>query len=442
MIPAPRLFVALALVTLLLLAAPALPALVAVVLVLDALLLAAAVIDARRAAATVLEASREWPPLLTIGTLAEVTVRLVSRADQAVTLRCRDGLHPAIATAPAYLSLDLLPHGNVSWRLALAPRLRGEHAVLPLTIRVLGPMGLAWAQREELGHERCRVYPRVHWEGSVGHLLELAHRRELGRVDVAWRGDGTEPYALRDYLPGDPPRVIHWKATARHGHPVTRERTAERGARIVVLLDCARAMTSTDSGASKLDHALAAALALTRVASSRGDRVTVVAFADRIRRVVRVKPGSRGIAAAYRALYDLEASGVEPAYDLAAEHVGVVESRRALIVLLTSVVDLAAAELLREALLRLSRRHRPLLVNLEDPELLSLAASAPDAAPAAFAKTSALRILAENRFLSRRLRRAGIRVVNVGADRLALATVDGYLAMLQPHGRPAAKGTV
>ena len=52
---------------------------------------------------------------------------------------------------------------------------RGEHPSGPLTARVLGPWGLAWAQRELLPAEPRRVYPRVRWEGEVGHLLALAH---------------------------------------------------------------------------------------------------------------------------------------------------------------------------------------------------------------------------------------------------------------------------
>jgi uncharacterized protein (DUF58 family) len=230
---------------------------------------------------------------------------------------------------------------------------------------------------------------------------------------------------------------IHWKATARHDRPITREETWERGTRLVVLLDCARAMTSVDGGRSKLDHALAAALALVRVASARGDRVAVVGFSDRVDRVVRIRAGARGVSRAYAALFDLEARLVEPAYDLAAETVSSLESRRCIVVLLTSVADLAAAELLREALLTL-RRHRVLLVNLEAPDLVRLALGVPRRPEEAFAKASALEILLANRRLGRRLRRRGVRVVAASADGLALATLEGYLGFT---GRPSSAAT-
>jgi uncharacterized protein (DUF58 family) len=321
----------------------------------------------------------------------------------------------------------------------LVPRLRGEHEAAPLAARVLGPWGLAWSERRLLPAAPRRVYPQIRWEGEVGRLLSQAQRQRLGQQPLRLDGVGTEPYALREYQPGDPLARIHWKATARHGRLVSREDTWERGTHLTILLDCARAMASVDGRRSKLDHALAAALALARVAAARGDGVTLAAFSDRVERTARVRAGSRGLAAAYGAFFDLPPRWVEPAYDVAAEAVYELESRSATVVLLTSVVDLAAAELLREALVRLERRFRPLLVNLEDPEIEALARRPPASAAAAFAQVSALEILLANRRLARRLRRWGVRAVSTSADRLALAAMEAYLAMYRGRGGARAR---
>jgi len=353
---------------------------------LDAAVLAAAVLDWRRARRQRLTASRVWPPLLVQGAPAEVVLEIGMMEDPArarasevsrratVTL-LREGLHPALAPAPLHRRLLVSAARPSAWRYSLVPRRRGEHQLAPLTVRVLGPWGLAWAQRDLLPGERVRIYPQVRWEGRVGQLLAAAQRQRLGQVSLPLQGAGSEPYGLREYRPGDSLGKVHWKATARHGRLVSREDTWERGARLVVMLDCARTMAAMDGSRSKLDYALAAALALTRVAAARGDQVSVIAFSDRIDRTVRVRSGARSARQAYAALFDLQARLTEPAYDLAVEAVGQVEPRRATAVLLTSVVDLAAAELLRESLLRLAGRHRPLLINLEDPELRRLAAA-------------------------------------------------------------------
>lgn len=440
--PAARCFRLLGLVTLIAIGAFLDARLARAALALDVLVLAAWLVDARRAARVPLAAARRWPPLLVQGARSEVVLELEAGAARPATpaiIWLREGLHPALAPQPLRRRVELPAAGGLRWSYELVPRRRGEHRAGPLTARVLGPWGLAWSQRELLAGEAVRVYPQVRWEGRVGQLLALAQRRRLGEVRTPLHGIGTEPYALREYLPGDPLAKVHWKATARHGRMISREETWERGARLVVLLDAARTMASMDSGRSKLDYALAAALALTRVAVGRGDRVTLVAFSDRVERTVRARSGGRGPGVAYAALFDLEARLAEPAYDLAADAVFGVEPRSATVVLFTSVVDLAAAELLRGALLRLGSRHRCLLVNLEDPELAALASQPPATPAAAFAQVAGLEIQLANRRLARHLRRGGIRVVGSPADRLALEALEAYLAIYRGRSAPAVR---
>lgn len=429
--PSSRVFALLAATTLLGVVGVVAPVLASWALFLDVLVLLAFAYDLRRARQVPLAATRQWPPLLVQGAEAPVELELTTAGSRAAVVRLRDGLHPGLAAAPQRIGLVLDPGERTAWPYKIRPRRRGEHRAGPLMARVLGPWGLAWSQRQVLPEEVCRVYPQVRWDGKVGHLLLLAHRRALGRNPRRLQGQGSEPYGLRAYLPGDPPGKIHWKATARHGSLVSREDTWERGARLVVLLDCGRGMSGRDGERSKLDHALAAALALSRVAVSRGDQVTLVAFSDRIERKVRIHGGQRSLQTAYGLLYDLQARLVEPAYDAAAALAMGLEARRSTIVLFTSVVDLAAADLLRQALLRLEQRHRPLLLNLEDPELDALAYDAPETADEAFAKVAALELMLANRRLAKQLRHAGIRVVGTSADRLALEALEAYLAMFK-----------
>lgn len=443
--PASRLFFALGAVTLLLIAGLLSPALAVLAIVLDLGLVAAFWLDLRAARRTALTAERQWPALLVQGAPAEVRVTLAGAPAQeraresgsrALVVELREGLEPALAPAPLRTRLTVPAGGRATWTYTLVPRRRGEPEIAPLTARILGPAGLAWAQRDLLAGERRRIYPRVRWEGKVGHLLALAQRHQLGEERTPLQGAGSESYGLREYLPGDPPVKIHWKATARHGRLVTREETWERGARLLLLLDCARTMTPRDpedpaGQMTKLDHALAASLALARVAAARGDRVTFIAFSHQIERVVRLTSGRRALETAYGSLFDLEAKLSEPAYDLAAREALRHEGRAATVVLFTSVVDLGAAELLRTALLSLERRHRPILVNLEDPELAALAREPPASAAEAFAQVDALEILLANRRLGKSLRRSGVRVVSTPADRLALASLEAYLALFR-----------
>ncbi len=431
--PSSRVILVASVTTVLLAVAAVVPWMAWLALGIDLGLVAAALEDHRRAGAAGLSARRVWPRVLMQGCSAVIEVRL--RGERACALVARETLHPGLAPAPVREMLNLEPGRETVWSYAVKPRSRGQHLVGPLTVRVLGPLGLAWAQIDLLKPEAKRVYPRVRWDGRVGRLLQLAHRRQLGRAPLRIHGAGREPYALRAYRPGDPPTRIHWKATARQGRLVSREDAWERGGRLVVLLDAGRAMASLDGAQSKLDHALAAALALVRIALSRGDRVTVLAFSSRPERFLRLAPRADVVARAYGALFDLEARLAEPAYDVAIERALAAESRRSAVVLFTSIVDLSASETLGEALVALARRHQPILVNLEDPDLGRLARSAPSSPEEAFAKVASLEVMLANRALSRRLARVGVRTVNAPADRLALDTLQTYLRLNAPQRR-------
>ena len=109
----------------------------------------------------------------------------------------------------------------------------------------------------------------------------------------------TEFESLRDHVIGDDVRLVDWKAFAKRGRPIVRQFQEERGQELILLVDCGRRMAATpaeelprargarvgvSAGATKLDHALDAALEMAAVALQEGDRVGMMAF-DREPRV-------------------------------------------------------------------------------------------------------------------------------------------------------------
>jgi uncharacterized protein (DUF58 family) len=438
-IPARAALLAVGLLAPLLALAPLRPELPGVVLAADLAVLLGVVADWLLARRVGLRAKRRWPEVITQlhptsgeaerGEL-ELEVLLSPPRRRPVAVELHESLHPALARSPFRVRLRLERGRRLA--VPLAPSRRGVHRAGPLVARVRGPLALCWAQRTLLEAEPVAVYPRIRWGGRVGRLLALAQRHELGAVTLDRRGLGGELYAVRRYQPGDARSRVHWKATARRGYLVSREDAWERGRPLVVLLDCGRAMSTVEDGLTKLDHSLAASLALVRLAAGHGDHVTVIAFCDRIERTVRVRPGTAGLALAYRQLYDLAPRPVEPLYDQAAETVLQLTLPRSTVLLLTSLVDLATAEILHAALSRLRRRHRPVLITLEDASVRRLAEEPPGGPAEAYAKLASLEILLRNRQLAADLRRHGIPAVAAPADRLALESLEIYLEMLRP----------
>ncbi|MBB5076747.1 DUF58 domain-containing protein [Nonomuraea endophytica] len=114
-----------------------------------------------------------------------------------------------------------------------APR-RGLLMLGPLRLERRDPLGLVVRRRTITGPAPIWVHPRVHPLRSlpVGALSD--EDGDLGRR--APHGTGTFA-GLREYRPGDDPRLIHWRSTARTGSLLVQERVNTHDPAATVVLD-------------------------------------------------------------------------------------------------------------------------------------------------------------------------------------------------------------
>src|SRR5262249_21337906 len=98
-----------------------------------------------------------------------------------------------------------------------------------------------------------RVYPNLLTERK--NLAALFLNRGSFGVHVQRQvGQGRDFEKLREYIPGDGYDEIHWKATAKRGHPVTKVFKMERTQEIYVITDASRlSARPTSAAATKHD---------------------------------------------------------------------------------------------------------------------------------------------------------------------------------------------
>ena len=100
------------------------------------------------------------------------------------------------------------------------------------------PLGLFRKYRHARLAREIVVYPRL--EVTSVAMLPPEDSRG-GRPHPRRRGGGSDIRMLRDFVPGDDPRDLHWKQSARMRHWIVREREAERDRVVVLTLDNALA---------------------------------------------------------------------------------------------------------------------------------------------------------------------------------------------------------
>ena len=108
-----------------------------------------------------------------------------------------------------------------------------------------------------------------------------AHRNVRGLIEGEYRsvfhGRSMDFDDLRPYVPGDEFKDIDWKATARHGSPLTKRYIASRKHTLMLVVDTGRDMAAlAESGEVKRDLAILAAGTAGYLAIRHGDRVALV----------------------------------------------------------------------------------------------------------------------------------------------------------------------
>jgi uncharacterized protein (DUF58 family) len=398
------------------------------VLAATALLLGLAALDVALAGPVRdLDLHRDGDTTVRLGEAATVRLSLANPSGRRVRGRLRDAWPPSAGAARQRHDLDVPPGERRQVLTSLRPTRRGDRVADRVTVRSLGPLGLAGRQGSHDVPWRLRALPPF---GSRRHLpSRLARLRELdGRAAVMVRGQGTEFDSLREYVDGDDVRSIDWRASARAADVMVRTWRPERDRRVLLVLDCGRTSAGRVGDAPRLDAAMDAALLLAALAGKAGDRVDLLAY-DRAARVrVEGVPATRMLPALVQAMAPLEPSLLETDYRGLVGTVLSRSARRSLVVLLTGLDTAAVEEGLLPVLGGLTRRHQVVLASVADPRVGEMADARGDL-DAVYAAAAADRARSERRRVADLLGRRGVEVVDAAPDRLPPELADRYLAL-------------
>ena len=201
--------------------------------------------------------------------------------------------------------------------------------------------------------------------------LDISVRRRVegllaGDFRASALGIGTELALVRPYEPGDDVREIDWNVTARTSEPHVRVRVAERSLVSWLVLDTSPSMAFGTADRRKADVAEGVALAVSHIATRRGNRLGLVTFGDRDPRTVPPRQGRAGllgVLAALRQEPDHEPVGATSLGEALARTARIARQRA----LVFCVSDFRGPRDWRLPLLNLAERHDVTAVEIRDP---------------------------------------------------------------------------
>ena len=161
----------------------------------------------------------------------------------------------ALLETPVYFPY-LPKRGHVKQTVPISFPARGVYRQDAFRIVTRFPFGfLQKAHRLDLRTEAL-VYPSVEPTREFFEILPALQ----GAMESLAKGRGQDLYALRDYVPTDSARHVHWKASARLGSLMVREFTREDDTRVLLVLDphifIAESETTAQAPADRFERAV------------------------------------------------------------------------------------------------------------------------------------------------------------------------------------------
>ncbi len=264
----------------------------------------------------------------------------------------------------------------------------------------------------------------------------LADELFSGEYHSSFKGRGIEFSSVREYSWGDDVRTIDWNTTARKNGLYVKLFREERERTLLLMVDGSGSMLFGSRRVRKKELAAEVSAVLAFSALRNNDKVGLIVFTDRVETFIPPRKGRSHVLVILEKIVTLQAASRKTDIGAALSFVRNTQKRRAIVVLVTDVVDGRYAKGMRA----LNARHDFVLVHLDDPLEAELPRTgvlelrdpesgeriALDAGSTAVLERYRAMREAEREELKRRLRRLRIDTVHLETGRSIIGALDRF----------------
>ncbi|MFN7161427.1 MAG: DUF58 domain-containing protein [Fimbriimonadales bacterium] len=197
---------------------------------------------------------RHYLPELVEGETVEAQLEITPKARGGwLWVQAQETASSGLAIEPIEVEQATPFSGVVRYRLSALRR--GAQRLGPVRLTLSDPFGLFIRSQQIEDTAPILVLPRPvampHWSWEGGGRGRFVASSLRGR-----RGEGTDWHGVRPYIPGDPLRRIHWRATARHGDWHVKEFETSQLAPTVIALEQAPTWRAEGDAYPDFDQAI------------------------------------------------------------------------------------------------------------------------------------------------------------------------------------------
>jgi len=374
-------------------------------------------------------ARRELPERLSNGDQNEIKIFIENYYRFPIRVNVIDEIPFQFQVRDFSYSATIPINGNYVIDYKLRPVKRGSYSFGGLNIYVSSPIG--FIRRRFIFDQAAAVpvYPSF-IQMQKYELLAITDKLKEGGIKKLRKiGHSTEFENIREYVHGDDPRTINWRATARKADLMVNHYIDEKSQQVYCIIDKGRTMQMPFMGLSLLDYAINASLVLSNIALKKEDKAGLITFSDKIGSVLKAEKKRSQLYSILEILYNQRTKYQESDFEKLYASIRHNLHQRALLVLFSNFGSVSALYRQMPYLRKIARNHLLVVVFFEDTELDKILESQPADTEQVFIKTIAEQFMFEKKQMVKELEAVGIHAILTPPANLTVNVINKYLEL-------------
>lgn len=374
-------------------------------------------------------ARREMMEKLSNGDQNKIVIHFENKYPFPVFLTIIDELPVQFQARDLSFKSFLVPFRGKKLTYTVRPVKRGEYTFGAVNIFVNSVLGLLQRRYKFDQDQMVPVYPSF-IQMRRYELLAISNRlTEVGIKKIRRMGQNMEFDQIKEYVSGDDPRRVNWKATARRNRLMVNTYQDEKSQQVYSLIDMGRAMQMPFEEMTLLDYAINASLVISNIAMLKYDKAGVITFSHRVHKTLPAERKGLQMHKIMELLFSAKTGFLEPDYGKLYANVKQRITQRSLLLLFTNFETLSSMQRQLPFFRRLAKDHLLVVIFFENTELRSFLDKTPNTMQEIYYQTIAEKFSYEKKLIVKELEKYGIHAVYTAPQNLTVNTINKYLEL-------------
>ncbi|KAB1065097.1 DUF58 domain-containing protein [Salibacter halophilus] len=376
-----------------------------------------------------IKAQRELPKHFSMFDENEVFITIDNESSHNIDIRLIDEIPVQFQKRDFQIRFPLPANDEYKFTYDLKPLERGAYKFEKLHLFITSHARMIELRKSLDLEQIVKVYPSFIQMQMYDLMVFSADKTHPGIKKIRRIGHGYEFSDIRQYVPGDDPRTVNWKATSRSGQLMVNNYQDEKSQQIYAIINTSRVMRMPFEGLSLMDYAINATLSTLNIVLRNQDHAGLISFSKDVESFIPARSRNQQLQLIMDSLYDQWESQSEGNYPELYRTIQQKVKGRSLLLLFTNFMNLNALERALPHLKRLNRRHLLVVIFFENTELEAFKNEEVSTTLDIASKTMAEKLSHELVQATYELRNAGIQTIRTKPEDLSTNTINKYLEL-------------